>query len=661
MHLAQEIKPLKPLHTQLVLLGMFLVFGLTIALVSFFFSSYLHTKALRNEISADAYLELQHKQQLLRRTADQQISTLLAARNCGFFTAFLEQPQRELLRQQAETCFLAVANAQQEVLKLRYIDASGMERIRISKTGAASPGYAVDTTELQNQSSRYYSQQLAQIPDQQIWYSALDLDMDHGQISHPLTPVLRLATPLYREGQYQGFVILSLLMERTLEELLASRLFDVMLSNGEGHVLVRSSGPNNRIDAVWSGYLGSSLKLQQLWPDIAHKALNARIPLEEHDRFSLSLAEALPNRQQLLLLLEPKPGELLQLQSQEQKYLFLVTLAIILCSLVLGVSFTSMLLHLNRRLLETQNELAQQMDLVDRYVPISRTDLKGQIVSASLAYYRLTGYSAQELIGRSHSILRHPDTPESLYAELWHSLKNAKVWSGEIKNKRRDGLPLWLHMQITPDYDLEQNVTGFTAICQDISAQKLLEQQALTDPLTGLYNRRHFDATFARELARCVREGLSLGLALIDADHFKQYNDQFGHDAGDQVLKAIAQTLSEGLQRATDFAFRIGGEEFAIIFSGLNAKQAEHLIEIIRRDLARQKIPHPSNQPHGVISISVGISIQRPDRATRQFDLFDRADRALYRAKESGRDRICFDLDDERAEGDAAQEPKAPP
>jgi len=174
-------------------------------------------------------------------------------------------------------------------------------------------------------------------------------------------------------------------------------------------------------------------------------------------------------------------------------------------------------------------------------------------------------------------------------------------------------------------------------LARRLAAEEALSVQARTDSLTGLPNRRHFDEVLEREWRRALRAGSWLGLLMIDVDHFKSYNDQFGHHVGDQTLAAIAGCIANTAQRATDFAARYGGEEFAVLLSGKEAQDAIRLAERICAAVAAME--RSPGVPSG-LTVSVGVACLMPDAHAIQQDLVGTADRALFEAKQSGRNRV---------------------
>lgn len=163
-----------------------------------------------------------------------------------------------------------------------------------------------------------------------------------------------------------------------------------------------------------------------------------------------------------------------------------------------------------------------------------------------------------------------------------------------------------------------------------------LRAQSIRDPLTGCFNRRYLEETLERELARTRRSASSLALLAVDADHFKRFNDEFGHDAGDLVLKELAGVLRRGV-RAADIVCRYGGEEFVVVLPEADESAARHVAEKLRRSVAQLTLNQRGNAL-GSISISIGIALC-PDHATSADQLIQQADAALYRAKHLGRNR----------------------
>jgi diguanylate cyclase (GGDEF)-like protein len=166
-----------------------------------------------------------------------------------------------------------------------------------------------------------------------------------------------------------------------------------------------------------------------------------------------------------------------------------------------------------------------------------------------------------------------------------------------------------------------------------------VQELARTDSLTGLWNRRSFDETFAIEWNRHLRSGDQLGVLVIDVDFFKAFNDHFGHQAGDQCLKSVGQILSDCPRRSGEMAARYGGEEFAVILPNCDKKAALRMAESARSKVESLGIAHPVSS-FGHVTASVGVAVMIPGKSNHPDDLFEQADAALYHAKQNGRNQV---------------------
>lgn len=287
-----------------------------------------------------------------------------------------------------------------------------------------------------------------------------------------------------------------------------------------------------------------------------------------------------------------------------------------------------------------EKKLAQYVDIMDEYVLSSSTNLSGNIIEASKAFCRLTGYSKEELIGKKHNKLRHMDMKDTQYKLMWETITNNEIYSSEIKNKRKDGSIYWVNSTIFPLLDDENNKIGYMAIRQDITDKKRIEELSITDELTKLYNRRHFNKVLKEELNRAKRKNKNISFLMLDVDHFKLYNDTYGHQEGDTVLSKIGKVLNKHSRRAGDFAFRLGGEEFGIIFHEQNTNQALEFANNLLKEIEGLKIPHSHNSASEYVTVSIGLVYKNVDINTTQEEIYKEADDNLYRAKELGRNRV---------------------
>jgi diguanylate cyclase (GGDEF)-like protein/PAS domain S-box-containing protein len=292
------------------------------------------------------------------------------------------------------------------------------------------------------------------------------------------------------------------------------------------------------------------------------------------------------------------------------------------------------------------------------------TDADGMILQVNQAFTAVTGYRAEEAVGRTPVFLRSGRHDAAFYRHMWEALKHEGSWAGEIWNRRKDGgvYPEWL--SISGVKNSGGKFTHYLGTYSDIrdpkEAERKILELAFYDPLTGLPNRRLLLDRLNHAMAASAREGQFGAMLLLDLDHFKTLNDTRGHDVGDQLLVEVARRLVETL-RDTDSAARLGGDEFVILLEGLHEEQtaaatkAELIAEKIRAAISKPATLQ-NNEYHATPSIGVTLFCDRGEGAET---LFRQADLALYQAKDAGRDSIRFysptmqALVDERAELEA--------
>ncbi len=288
------------------------------------------------------------------------------------------------------------------------------------------------------------------------------------------------------------------------------------------------------------------------------------------------------------------------------------------------------------------NELKKSISIMSKYVIYSKTDLKGIITEASDAFCEISQYSRDELIGKPHNIIRHPDMPKSAFKDMWKTIKSGKTWSGEVKNRKKDGSHYWVVADISPEFNEEGNIFSYVAIRHDITDKKKVEEISITDGLTALFNRRHFDTIFPQQVALAKRKKELLAFVLMDIDNFKQYNDIYGHQEGDSVLKLVAQSLRNTLKRPDDYIFRLGGEEFGLIYHTKDVAEALLIANQARQNIESLKIGHTGNSASRFMTISSGLYIIKQDDTASIDEIYKKADEALYVSKQKGKNQVSY-------------------
>ena len=291
---------------------------------------------------------------------------------------------------------------------------------------------------------------------------------------------------------------------------------------------------------------------------------------------------------------------------------------------------------------------------------IVTTSNEGIIETVNPEAVKIFGYSGRELIGRNVSILMgepyYTEHNKYLARHSESGLVKSIGASQEIDGRRRNGDLFPLEISVSDMHIGDHRM--FTGILRDISDRKKTEAElkaaharlmlanerleilSLEDGLTGISNRRHFDFTLSKEYRVAMRNNDSIAILLCDIDHFKQYNDTYGHGAGDECLARVAQCLNSIPRRPNDVVARYGGEEFAIILPSTDVKGAVVVAENIRQAVWDLNIMHQSSHTADRVTISLGVASVDPEREDLEKEFLKQVDKALYHAKARGRNQV---------------------
>ncbi len=274
------------------------------------------------------------------------------------------------------------------------------------------------------------------------------------------------------------------------------------------------------------------------------------------------------------------------------------------------------------------------------------TDPTGKIEYVNPPFEILTGYSKEEVLGETPSILSSGDTLEHDYKELWDNILAGRTWSGEFKNKTKHGIIYWCSCVITPILDTTGKITNFLAVQENITEKKKAEERAeylsSFDELTGLINRQRFTRLLDETLRYSQSRGHDTIVMIINIDRFRPINDTYGHNAGDIIIKKVADEIQSAVadydkEAATasrireSITGRMGSDEFAIFAPSISAEEGEAMAEMVQRRFENFRTPEvPVN-----ITVSIGGAVSPRDGLSSK-SLLTKADAALLRAKRHG-------------------------
>ncbi|NOQ76972.1 MAG: diguanylate cyclase [Methylococcaceae bacterium] len=284
-----------------------------------------------------------------------------------------------------------------------------------------------------------------------------------------------------------------------------------------------------------------------------------------------------------------------------------------------------------RRLKLSDKEIKNRNHLIDQNIMTAQLDVNGHITSISNALCRYFEVLKNDFINQPSHFFLFGDDIEEQEETIWRQLKSGSKWGGDIKHIKQNGSVQWADLRIIPEFDSNYKITGYSCIFQDLTSKK----ESRIDKLTKLGNRRQFEEIVDREVTFSQRHGTSLTLAIMDIDFFKKYNDHYGHPAGDETLTAVGDAILSSLRRPSDYAFRIGGEEFAVLLSDVDLDTSRNFLDDIRTKVEALRIPHADSDVSEFVTISIGGVSKVSDQGEGRENIYIEADKTLYLAKEN--------------------------
>ncbi|MDT8424940.1 MAG: EAL domain-containing protein [Methyloprofundus sp.] len=284
----------------------------------------------------------------------------------------------------------------------------------------------------------------------------------------------------------------------------------------------------------------------------------------------------------------------------------------------------------------------EKLSLVVTHSPngVIITNKEGIVEYVNPKFNEITGYSSDEIKGKSPSMVSSGHTPINVYKDLWDTLLAGNEWRGELQNRKKNGELFWVSEHICPMFDESGNITHFVAIQEDITDAKRLREetnyQASHDLLTGLVNRREFEVRLKRVVDSAKRERDAHALCFLDLDQFKVVNDTCGHVAGDELLRQVGSLMQDNI-RSRDTLARLGGDEFAILMEHCGIVQANQAAEHVIR--AMENFRFHWEEHTFAIGVSIGLAIIDQHTKDSQ-EILSQVDSACYAAKDAGRNRV---------------------
>lgn len=379
-------------------------------------------------------------------------------------------------------------------------------------------------------------------------------------------------------------------------------------------------------------------KLSELFPEINEKALKRRVMLalllETHAFYAppSGYLIRIPNRKITNPIFEYMQQSIKVLPYERENN-----------TVLLVINDQTEMREAYVKLERLKDQASRYMEVMDQHVLSLMVDDHGLILSASRPFLDMTGYRLDEIVGKTPQLFKSAKVDDDFYSAIWHEISSGNTWQGEFQICSRQGQEIWVKCSVFELWETPRN-KRFQAIIEDVTDKKRIEKLSITDDLTHLFNRRHFNEVFQTEINRAKHQGGMFSFMLMDIDHFKRYNDTYGHQAGDKALQEMGKILRSYFRRAGDYTFRLGGEEFGGIFHTKTYDDSVKMCEGLRQEIRSLGIPHVNNTASDVLTASIGLYTVDFDR-NPHLDLiienvYNQCDELLYRAKELGRNRV---------------------
>jgi diguanylate cyclase (GGDEF)-like protein/PAS domain S-box-containing protein len=401
-----------------------------------------------------------------------------------------------------------------------------------------------------------------------------------------------------------------------------------------------------KIDIAQNGEEALELYTQSLYNNSPYDIVFSDINMPKMDGVTLSQKiKELNLSQQIVIISAHNESELLQ-------SLINININFYLYKPIKFDKLIEILIKLDQEL-QIQKELEKNNHLYTIYnsnVLSVQLDLDRKIIYTSEPYEQMCCRSSEDLKGLEFDHIFDKLISKGLVYKIQTSLEQNAPWVGEIKLCNCKDQSYWVKAFIFPIFDKYNNKTGYSAIYENIDEKKKLEILSNTDSLTKLYNRRFFDEMIQKQINIKKRKKEALVFMMIDIDYFKQYNDYYGHQMGDIVLQKVAHSLQLSLERANDYCFRLGGEEFGILCDVEKKDSLATVSEKVRKNVYNLQIEHKKSQIEHFVTISLGVVSFSKDQYITPQEVYQKADELLYEAKNNGRNKAVILIDGEKYE-----------
>ncbi|CAK1767821.1 putative Two component Sensor/histidine kinase [Vibrio crassostreae] len=520
--------------------------------------------------------------------------------------------------------------------QIHLLDITGKELVRVNYS--SDTGRVTLPQQLQDRSDSNYFQYAQKLEAEQIGGWGIELETEHGEVTFPYSPVIRVFTPVETPDKRVGYLVINLDVWGLSSRLSFSPDNDLRseVVNEAGYFIASNKSDKLFGDAI-PERKGYNLKniAPKTWDAISNEQVGY---VFEGDNLFAFNTVMLANSQKVHLLIQLNQKQLMERAERDLNDLAYEEIIVLITVLIFAFPFAYLVTHYRRRSLESKLARAA----LNGMSAVMISDKQHRTMMINNEFENMTGYCKKQVIGQNALQLLLENTDQVLSSSaIWSHLEQEEVWEGEVQCKNKLRIPFTAIMRVHVVKNNSDKVSYYITSLVDISVRKELEVRlrilSERDSLSNLWNRRKFEeqlAYYSRLVERYPNESTTC-LALVDIDNFKRINDELGHDEGDRVIASVAKLLQDSL-RGTDFVARVGGEEFALLMPHTSLSEAKRVLDRLRIEIelaAGTKV-----------TVSVGFT-DLTSNSTRSYKC---ADVALYESKSSGRNTVsmCPSYDD---------------
>lgn len=598
----------------LKIISIFAVSSFLLVLTTLFINNYFFHYQFKKASLENALNKITERETYLNDFLSSLKNNLIFLKNASMFEKYLQTSNPHEL----ENFFYQFANLHKEFSQLRFIDKNGFEQIRVEQNKSEKNVVIVPSNKLQDKSQMNYFKQSKLKNLEEVWFTKIEFNIENNKKSGDIT--LRTILPIKgADGKFAGILVINTFLQHFIENLINTASFDMLLFNDNGKIIYSLDKKVKILEDTLAFY----------YPHNFQQMIEANL-LKSNDFVVARFNTAIPQGLHVVLTIKQS-----HMEKQEYANLIKNALLSLFTFSIFSIVFL-LVLRINKNYFNVINcyqkqLLEQSLQTVDTYLIYTKTDLKDKITQVSDGFCNISGYSKEELLGNTHRLIRHSDTPDEVIQDIWNTLKAKKNWSGELKNRKKNGDYYWMKTNIAPEFDENGQHVGYVSLREDITIKKELE-------ISNNYNTKLLEATqegkiivdndfniiALNTLVSYMFEKATVGINLFellracDAKEFVRLEDIFNEM---KILLSLQPTI-----------FHTKGKYYNISLKNLNDNNNVIIISDITK-IFKEKVFHETvlNTSDSLIVTTNGVDLKSINN--KFFETFDFKDFKEFKSK----------------------------